>query len=119
MPYIYSTLSTDMDYASYVPTASDVPDVEKIIKIKGGANVANKNIITPMGVMTSVTDEELALLEANGVFQIHKANGFITVEKKSDDVEKVTKNMTKKDKSAPLTPADYENTETNVIVNKD
>lgn len=119
MAYIYSTLSTDMDYASYAQNASDTPSIEKVIRINGGANIASKHFLTPKGVMTSVTDDELTLLEANPVFQIHKENGFILVEKKSTDADAVAKNMKSKDKSAPVTPEDYVNSDTVVKTNKD
>ncbi len=79
------------------------------VTIKGGAGVANKNIITPLGVHTEVSAEEMDLLNENGIFKLHKDAGFIAVEEKKADVEKVVADMTTKaDPSAPLTPSDYE-----------
>jgi len=108
MPYIYSTLSNDNEYPIYENGGADVKVVKKSIRIKGGANVANKNLITPLGVMTEVTAAELAELEKNEVFITQKAAGFITVDNKKTDADNAAKNMTKEDKSAPATPEHYE-----------
>lgn len=106
MPYIYSTLTSDQEYRGY-RDGRDVKTVKWSVTIKGGANVASRNLITPKGTLTIVSDEELALLNENAQFNRHKERGFITVEKREEKVEKVTSNMKKKDKSAPLTDADF------------
>lgn len=107
MPYVYSTLSCDNEYRSYVKGGGDIPQVESHVLIKGGAGLVNKNIITPRGVATEVTKEQLAMLEAHDQFQLHKKNGFIQVDAKKIDADDVAKDMAKKDKSAPATPEDY------------
>jgi len=107
MFYVFSTLSTDVDYTVYGESVNDLPTIEKRITIKGGANVATKHLITPKGVMTAVEDAEFDILSAHPVFQMHKKNGFITVEKKAADPEKVASNMTARDESAPLTEGDF------------
>jgi hypothetical protein len=104
--YIYSTLTASNEYRGYTDN-KDVKGVKWSIEIKGGANVASKNLITPYGVLTVVTDEELLLLQSNTSFNNHVERGFITVEKKKSEVERVAKNMKKKDSSAPLTPEDF------------
>lgn len=88
--YVYSTLSNDNNYDG--------------VLIAGKANVATKNLITPMGVMTKVDDSTLKHLEGNHVFQLHKKNGFITVEKYKEDADQVAADMTGRDSSAPETP---------------
>lgn len=109
MHYIYSTLTASTVYAKYAPSGNrDIPVIERKVMINGGANIADKHMVTPKGVVTQVTDEELALLENDYHFQEHVKHGFITVEKKHAAVEKVVKNLTEKDKSAPLTPEDPE-----------
>lgn len=108
MPYVYSTLAADTGYAVYVKTNSDLPEVEKIIYIKGKAGVADKHFVTPRGIANQVTDEELAVLEQNPVFKLHKENGYIVVEAKQYDVEKVVADMKGRDVSAPLVPEDYD-----------
>lgn len=94
--YIYSTISADVDYA----TASGN------IRIAGKANVANRNIITPRGVATKITDEQYAELKKNRVFALHSDNGFLTAEKSKADPEKVASDMQSRDKSAPDTTED-------------
>lgn len=105
--YVYSTLSTDVEYALWSKPAGDLPVVERTVLIKGGANVANDRVVTPYGIATNVSDEELELLNGNEVFNLHKKNGFITVSKKSEDPEKVATDMTGRDASAPLVPQDF------------
>lgn len=95
--YVYSTISADVDYAV---------DDEKVIRIAGKANVANRNIITPRGMATKVTDEQVAALKKNHVFQLHLENGFLTIEKSKEDPEKVAASMQGRDKSAPDTTED-------------
>lgn len=108
MPYIYSTLAADTGYATYSKGGADLPVMEHVIYVKGKAGVADHHFITPRGVVTSVTDEELAQLEQNPVFKLHKENGYITVESKQHDVEKVVADMKGRDVSAPLVPEDYD-----------
>lgn len=103
--HIYSTLTADQEYRGY--TEGKVKTVKWKVVIKGGANIAGKNLITPMGVLTTVTDEEMGLLETNPSFKRHVERGFITVEKKKVGVEDVVKNMKKKDKSAPKVAGDF------------
>lgn len=111
MPYIYSTASCSTDYAIYKKNSSrDLGLVERKITIKGGANVATKfpNIYTPKGVVTRVSDEDLAILEQDPNFIQHRDNGFLTIDKKEIEIEKVVGDMQKQDKSAPRTPDDPE-----------
>lgn len=108
MPYVYSTLSTDVCYNDFKPSNGREPNfVERKVLIRGGANVATKHLVTPKGVMTKVSDEELAFLEKDEVFQLHVKNGHITVSGREANPDKVAGGMTDKDASAPLTPADY------------
>ena len=110
MPYVYSTLSADQEYALY-PSELDpktIAKAEASIFIAGKANVLNpKTFLTPKGMCTSVGVEELAVLERIGAFKRHVDAGYITVERKEADVEKVVKNMTKKDASAQLVADDF------------
>jgi hypothetical protein len=123
MPHIYSTLSSGMKYCQYAKGGADLPVVEKQVYIKGGTGIRAEHngkdmgITTPVGIVTEIAEEELAILEANPVFKIHKENGFIvvvnepkkTLEKASapSQMEKVTENMSKKDKSAQKVPEDF------------
>ncbi|ENU3061690.1 hypothetical protein MLT67_12195 [Escherichia coli] len=105
--YIYSTLTGSQAYQVYQKGGGDLPIAERAILVAGGANLADKNFITPKGVVTTVSDEDLALLEQNPVFQLHKSNGFIVVEAKPAPVEKVVSDMEARDESAPLTENDF------------
>lgn len=105
--YIYSTLTGSQAYQVYRKGGADLPVVDKTILVAGGANVANDHFITPKGVVTSITDDDLQLLEQNPVFALHKANGFITVEAKEVSVERVVSDMEARDEAAPLTESDF------------
>lgn len=106
--YVYSTLTADNAYAVYAHNPNqDLPVIERSILVKGGNGVATKHLVTPRGVVTEISDDDMELLEKDYHFQEHKRLGFITVEKKEIPVEKAIKNMAPKDKSAPKTPADY------------
>ena len=105
--YVFSTLSSSVNYPVYAKGAGDVPVVERSITIKGGANVPDKRIETPRGVVTEITGEELALLEQNEVFRLHCDNGFITVSEEAGDPEKVAADMTTRDASSPLVEQDF------------
>ncbi len=110
MNYVYSTLSCNHIYCSYVKSSSGENIVEKKVLIEGGANVAHGDIKihTPKGKVTAVTDEELAICEKDYVFQMHIKNGFIIVDRKKAKMSDVLPNMTEADKSAPITPASIE-----------
>lgn len=108
--FIYSTLTQSNEYSVWVKGGADLKQRAQKVIIKGGANIANKHLVTPRGVVTEVTEDELALLEGNKVFQRHKQRGFIVVDRatKAADVEKVVPDMVGRDMSAPLVPQDYE-----------
>jgi len=111
MPYITSTMSASVSYATYKQTAGGLPVIDKEIVIEGGANVMSKKLmVTPNGVVTKVTDEELELLEQHPLFKIHKQNGYVRVSKSNpqEDVAKVdTGDMEQKDASAQRVDSDY------------
>jgi hypothetical protein len=109
MPYIASTLTTDVLYTEYHTAGKDGGSntPARSVLIKGGANVTRKNLETPDGVITTVSDDDLELLKGNEIFQLHEKNGFIKVLKSSTTGSKAAKDMTKKDESAPLVDSDY------------
>ena len=105
--HVYSKMAADVTYNDYVP-GGDIPRVARSVTIKGGAGVANKNIITPYGVHTEITEEERDMLLKNGIFQLHREGGFVTIEGKKEDPDLVATNLTTgPDPSAPLTPEDF------------
>lgn len=105
MSYIYSTLSSDQLYTLWITPKNEgmLPKKKSQVLIKGKANVADKNFITPRGMVTSVSDEELKQLEANSQFRKHVERSFIKVEAKKANVDKAVKDMEARDASAPLT----------------
>lgn len=109
MPYIYSTATSSTCFCFYdEKSPSDIKRILKRVTVNGGAGVASKHLVTPKGVATTVSDEELALLESHPLFNKMVANKFLTVEGKEVNIDKVVKNMEEKDRSAPKTPKDYQ-----------
>lgn len=110
MPYIASTLATAVTYVDYSATHENgLPHAKASVTIEGGFGVANKNLITPQGVVTPVTDEQLAVLCKVELFRTHEANGFVQVlDKNPGDPERASADMNRNDPSAPLTDASYE-----------
>lgn len=108
MPYVYSTLPCGVIYNGYRDESNinGVPVVTRGVEIKGGAGVADQHFITPNGVVTSVTDEELAFLQTHDLFNMHLLNGYLKVEGKEKPVDKVVSDMARGDGSSPITPAD-------------
>lgn len=105
--HVFSTLANDQRYVNYASNPEGIPLPTSDILIKGGAGVANDRLLTPQGVATEIPEEYLVELEKNPVFAKHKANGFITVQTRRADADKVATSMNAKDLSRPLTPADY------------
>jgi len=114
--HVFSTLANDQRYVNYASNPEGIPTPTSDILIKGGAGVANDRLITPQGVHTEVTEEALAELEKNPVFAVHKRNGFITVQSRRADPDKVATDMNAKDKSRPFTPADYLDKQVDAVV---
>lgn len=117
MPYVYSTATCSTAYVKYAPPASNESSnrssdgfnriVKKVI-INGGNGVATKHLVTPIGSITFVSDEDLEFLLQDQNFQRHMKEGFITYDKKKVEPEKKAKNMKDKDGSFPLTPKNFE-----------
>jgi len=105
--YIYSTLTSGMDYTLYQNNENGTHAVKAVVSIKGGANLPDKFLITPQGVVTEVDDEQVAILKQIPLFNQHVAAGFIVLSEARSEVESVVPDMVSRDKSAPLTPNDY------------
>ena len=108
--FIYSTMSAPVRYCAAVENPNnDLPTPQDGIVIAGGTGVANKNLVTPTGaVATRVTGEQLEALKTDRVFALHLENGFLKISEHEADGEAVASDMESRDKSAPLTPQDYE-----------
>lgn len=111
MNYIYSTLSADQDYALYRKEQDphSLPAPIRTIRVNGKANVMDdKTFLTPRGALTKVSDEELKILQQIPAFNEHLKAGYLTVEKSEADPDRVSEDMTGKDKGAQLTESDFE-----------
>ena len=105
MNYIHSTASQTMVYPVYAAGKQNQARILKEIRIKGTANVADPaTLVTPQGVVTEVSDEDLALLKKNPHFQRHVEKGFI---KFCDKANLDNSDMEKKDNSSQLRDEDY------------
>lgn len=108
MILITSTMSADVNYTAYEETPSGGKIPAKAILIRGGSNVVDKRtLVTPHGIVTEVTEEELKMLEENEVFRQHCANGFLVVTHSEKDAKRVAGDMAEKDASAPKVEADF------------
>ena len=110
MPYVYSTATSDIRYTEYHkgPATESSARLKRTLLIKGGANLAPLTglLITPKGVATKVTDEELDFLNSLESFKRHLTAGFMFVDKAEKDPNKVAAaGMASQDRSAPITPA--------------
>ena len=94
--YIYSTLSNDQRY--------QLKDGRSVL-VAGKANVANKQLVTPKGAVTVVSEDEFNLLQENIVFIAHAKNGFLSGDYTRHDADTFAeRNLEAADKSAQDTP---------------
>lgn len=105
--YVYSTLTCDNEYHSFVQGGADLPMSQASVLIKGGAGVANNRVVTPQGVRTEITEQDLEVLRSNKVFELHEQNGFVKVEVDLlVDADVVAADMASRDGGAPVVPQD-------------
>lgn len=107
--FITSRLAGGVDYAFYEKSPAGINVVRKTISIKGGSDVIDKRtLLTPQGVVTELSKDDLDELKTHPVFRMHLENGYITI----NDNEKTANKAGEKlevDKSAQITDEDYEN----------
>lgn len=108
--FIVSTMTAAVAYPRYSTGGGDIPVASDHVTIQGGANVPDKFMRTPEGgVITPVTEEELAILQASPVFEMHQKNGFIKImDKEPKSAEVAASDLEGRDKSAPLVDEDFE-----------
>lgn len=104
--FVFSTLASDVAYTNHAQGGADLPIDLPPVLVKGGAGVMNDRIVTPRGIVTEVTEEEVEYLRANQVFQLHEKNGFVMVSDSYGDPDSVAADMTGRDNSAPVVPQD-------------
>ncbi len=94
--YIYCTLSNDQRY--------QLKDGRSVL-VAGKANVANKQLVTPKGMATAISEDEFNLLQENIVFKAHAKNGFVSASHDKQDAESfAARNLEAADKAAQDTP---------------
>lgn len=106
MPYVLSKLANTQIYTQYAKGANNMNIPCAHVEIKGGADVTDKNLVTPQGVITKITDKDLDILKANKDFQKHLDRGHVKYFGTQPNIEKNVDKM-EKDNSRPLTPEDY------------
>jgi len=114
MPFIYSTLTCGNTFVIYAPKPDPraLSRITKRIEIHGGHGVNTlKGLVTPQGVVTKVTDEELELLQTSSSFRRQCDAGYLVVDNKKVDPAKKAVDMNPKDESAPMTPKDFDKSE--------
>ncbi len=99
--YILSRLANDQVYIKYKKGYGNKNIVEKEILIKGKADITTRQLITPMGVLTKVSDDDFEILKENPCFKEHCERGYISYYKIKPDIEKSAQKLNK-DESAPL-----------------
>lgn len=107
MWYVYSTLTNSHKYTNWAPPAGPgqlQQIIGKPVLIQGGANLADKNQFTPLGVRTEVTDEQYQYLLANTMFKRHLDAGHLIVKDERQEADEVAMEMHARDAAAPLTP---------------
>jgi len=109
--YICSKLACDNAYTVWEEagkTGNDLPKKRSVVLIKGGAGVADKRVITPYGVVTEISDQQLEMLQRDcPQFSRHLKRGFLKILNKNpseSEVKKIADDQGE-DKSAPLTPS--------------
>lgn len=108
MPYVYSTASNDTTFTRFEAHGNDMPKIVKRVLIKGGTNVATKRLITPLGVRTEVSNDDLAFLHTRQNFLRMVKAGFMKVDESKLDPEVPAADMNTRDDSAPRVPQDFE-----------
>lgn len=116
MPYIVSTLTHDVNYTFWKSNPGGINvkkeiDGKTYIRVKGGHGVAKRDstggLFTPNGVVTQVTDAELALLKSDEVFQTHMKHGAVKILQTKVDPKKVAPDLSVSP-DAPLTSKDFQ-----------
>ena len=110
--YVCSKMASDNAYTTWTPgskAANDMPRKERQVLIKGGAGVNNKQLVTPHGVVTKITSEELELvMKSCPGFRRHLKARYLTVLEKDPspkDIKSMSKDMPE-DKSKQKKPGD-------------
>jgi hypothetical protein len=112
--YVYSTMGQDVTYSHYSKLDGEfTPVALRSVTIKGGAGIITKNLITPEGVVTEISEEEHNILKGgdgippNKIFEKQEKDGFVKIQNKNIKVDKAVKDLTPNDLSAQKTENDF------------
>lgn len=111
MPYIVSTATTSINFSDYHAESlkpGQLPTVRRSFMVLGGANLPDKTLRTPKGVVTPVSHDDLAFLVGDANFCKMVKDGFMQIVTDERDMPSAVRDMTAKDRCAPKTPEDYE-----------
>jgi hypothetical protein len=122
MYYIYSTATCPISYVKYKPSPTTEGkdrnggsvghnQILRRVTINGGHGVNTKQLFTPRGVVTQISDDDFEFLMKDEAFKRHMDAGYMSFDKKKTEPEKKAKNMADKDGSSPLTEKDFERSE--------
>lgn len=107
--YICSTVTTHIEVVQYATDRGPLPAVVRKFNIMGGANLPPKTLVTPKGVLTPISADDLGWLATQPEFLRLKKAGFVEIitSKSEDDLDAAVAGMEPKDRCAPKTPADF------------
>lgn len=116
MPFVISKLANDNKYPinesheknkEAAKQSKILPRVKMLI-IKGGSGVMGKNLITPDGVSTEVTQEEVEMLKKNTAFMRQMKRGYLKIMNEKMDATKAASDLEGRDKSDQMVEQDFE-----------
>jgi hypothetical protein len=108
MVHVYSTLANSQEFTTYLPGGADLPIVDRQVLVKGGAGIATKNLLTPLGVHTAISEDDYNAIKDLKHFKDFVDRGHIRVEKRqAAELERIVSDMNPRDPGGPITPADY------------
>lgn len=98
--YVCSKMASDNAYTTWHPkqkAANDMPRKDRQVLIKGGSGVVNKQLVTPHGVVTKITSDELDLVRKScPAFARHEKAGYLRVLEKDPspkDIKSMSEDM--------------------------
>lgn len=109
MIYIVSTMANSVEYCKYDNSRKDINVLLDSVVIQGKTGTIDKKLLyTEGGVITPVNEQQYEWLKDNPLFQLHKNNGYIKVERTKLGAEsKAEKVADVKDKGSQLTEKDF------------
>lgn len=112
MYHVFSTMANSTKYVKYRQSPqNDINLAERSVLIKGGSGVHHKNVGTPLGVHTGVSEEDYEWLKDDPHFKQHVASGYVTVRKSEVNPEVAAAEMVTRDQktdACPVVPEQFD-----------